>query len=122
MLAGSGTGGLTATACARYLNDLGTSVLTSEEIHSSLSVYPTPATDHIMVEFEQEVNAHITAALYSSDGRCVLMNELTGTSHGTHRYRIELPTLLAPGRYVLELSSAARTLHGAVIVDHASER
>ncbi|MBK8340311.1 MAG: hypothetical protein IPK99_10140 [Flavobacteriales bacterium] len=62
VLAGSGTGGLTTTAFARYLNDISTSV-PEEAVLSSLNIYPVPATDHVIVEFEQEGNECLRSAL-----------------------------------------------------------
>ncbi len=115
VLGGSGTGGLTSTAYARYVNDISTSVPV-EMTSTSLRIYPTPATDHVMVEFEHEGNTRVKCTLHSSDGRRVLASDLISTSPGTHPCIIELPPLIAPGRYVLEFSSAERTLRGAVMV------
>ncbi|MBP6392111.1 MAG: hypothetical protein KA352_14565 [Flavobacteriales bacterium] len=115
VLGGSGTGGLTSTAYARYVNDISTSVPV-EMTSTSLRIYPTPATDHVMVEFEHEGNTRVKCTLHSSDGRRVLASDLISTSPGTHPYIIELPPLIAAGRYVLEFSSAERTLRGAVMV------
>lgn len=71
----------------------------------AIKVYPNPATEFAIVEFELDKDADLTVSLFDLQGREVIRNVEKGLISGTQSLKIEVADL-TPGTYICTVSTS----------------
>lgn len=93
-----------------------TDVFDNERASGAVNMYPNPASDVVHVSCQGEAASWSLATM---DGRIELTGqeiEYSPTSTGASAFSVSLPAQLAPGAYVLTVSSASRQMIGRALV------
>ena len=116
VLAGYGFGSERATAYARYVNDLSTSVPSLMPLTNALNIFPLPAEDHVFLTYASPTAGQVTVTLFSSDGRRVLSVDHGWQAEGSHHLKIDLPRGSAPGMYLVEVVAGESVQRGRLVI------
>jgi len=84
-------------------------------LESALHLYPNPAREWVTVEMGTAIPANAILRILSADGR-VIITRSTGTETGTRKLSFDL-SALAPGIYLVELSSGAALVRTRLVVN-----
>ncbi len=108
VLAGYGTGDQRAFGYARYANTITTTVVETNKA-STLTIYPTPATDRISVRGIDEQKPAVIR-LFHADGRSIAAQRMYPP------FSMDLPVELASGTYLLRVEQDGNTNTRPVVV------
>jgi hypothetical protein len=109
VLAGEGNDAESATAYARYVNDLNTSISAQRDREHGLVLLPNPASDQVFINLPAGMDATSTVTLTGIDGRRVQVSPDHVHRSGAQQLRVELPVLIA-GTYVVEVCDRSHAL------------
>ncbi len=115
VLAGEGQEAQSATAYARFVNDLSTSISPENKVAQDLVLQPNPAIDRVFINLTSAMNDMTAIYLIGFDGRRVQLAPDHVNRSGPQQLRIELPALLA-GMYIVEVCDQDALSHAVLSV------
>jgi hypothetical protein len=115
VLAGQGNDVESATAYARYQNDLNTLIDTEDTREEGLVLQPNPACDQVFINLPPGMEAATVITMVGMDGRRVQMSPGRVDRSEAQHLRLELTTTIT-GTYVVEVSDGDVRSHALLFV------
>lgn len=83
--------------------------------NKSLTVYPNPFHDQVKVNFELEQSKPVTISLFTMQGQLVTADNAGTLSAGVYTRTIQTPAALAPGSYIVNVTTGTASKQNIVI-------
>ena len=107
-------GGQISTTATMYSG--GSLSIEEDQLSSSLNIYPNPATDFVIADFELDNSQSVNANLLSLDGRVVKQYSTQNFGQGTNRMQLKIPEI-SSGVYLLQLQAGETIIHRKILIE-----